>query len=149
MKRVGTLCRRRETVVADKNQSVLKTAQVMADHDIGAVPVLDGDRLVGIFTERDIMSRVVAAEKDPATTTVGSVMSTTLVTADVTDTHEACLQRMQQQRVRHLLVLNSGRLAGIVSLRDLQATELSEKDEAINLLNAYVRYIPVDWTAKK
>jgi CBS domain-containing protein len=148
MKLVGSLCKGRETVVASKDQTVRETARLMADHDIGAVPVLDGERLVGIFTERDLMARVVAAGRDPANTRIETVMSTDIIAADVSDTHETCLQRMQQRRVRHLLVLNNGRLAGIVSLRDLLATEITEKDEAINLLNAYVHYIPVDWAGK-
>ena len=116
----------------------------MSEHQIGAVPVLDGDRLAGIFTERDVMVRVVAAERDAARTQVGEVMSTELVVADWHEDHASCLRRLQQAHVRHLLVLNEGRLAGIVSLRDLLAVELGEKDEAISLLNAYVHYIPAD-----
>jgi CBS domain-containing protein len=71
-------------------------------------------------------------------------MSTSLVVADLQDPPELCLKRMQQARVRHLLVLNEGRLAGIVSLRDLLAVELADRDDAINLLSAYVHYIPAD-----
>jgi CBS domain-containing protein len=74
-------------------------------------------------------------------------MSTELVTADVGDTHEACLRRMQGARVRHLIVLEGGALAGILSLRDLLAHDLSEKDETIALLNAYVNYIPAHLNA--
>ena len=90
------------------------------------------------------MVRVVAAERDAARTQVGEVMSTELIIADWHEDHASCLRRLQQARVRHLLVLNDGRLAGIVSLRDLLAVELGEKDEAISLLNAYVHYIPAD-----
>jgi CBS domain-containing protein len=71
-------------------------------------------------------------------------MSTGLVVADVNDSYEACLLRMQQARVRHLIVLENGGLAGIASLRDVLAADLDEKDEAITLLNAYVHYIPAD-----
>ena len=71
-------------------------------------------------------------------------MSTELIVADLDEDHASCLRRLQQARVRHLLVLNDGQLAGIVSLRDLLAVELGEKDEAISLLNAYVHYIPSD-----
>ena len=105
---------------------------------------MDGDRLAGIFTERDVLTRVVAAGLDPSTTTVADVMSIQLVVAEIGEPYDACLQRMRQARVRHLIVLNQGRLAGIVSLRDLMAVDLDEKDEAITLLNAYVHYIPAD-----
>lgn len=110
------------------------------------MPVVDGDRVVGIFTERDVLSRVVAAGVDPVHTPVSAVMSTNLVVAEITDDHETCLRRMQQAHVRHLLVLNDGRLAGILSMRDLLVLEIDERDEAIHLLNAYVHYIPADLT---
>jgi CBS domain-containing protein len=106
--------------------------------------VLDGERVAGIFTERDVLARVVAAGVDPARTPVGNVMSTSLVVAEVSEAHDVCMRRMQQARVRHLLVLRNGRLAGILSMRDLVALELDERDEAITLLNAYVHYIPAD-----
>ena len=144
MKRVSTLLDGRKTVVVEQSTLVSEAARLMSEHQIGAVPVLDGDRLAGIFTERDVMARVVAAERDAARTPVGEVMSTELVVADWHEDHVSCLRRLQQARVRHLLVLNEGRLAGIVSLRDLLAVEIGEKDEAITLLNAYVHYIPAD-----
>ena len=144
MKRISTLLDGRKTVVIEQSTLVSDAARLMNEHQIGAVPVLDGDRVAGIFTERDVMVRVVAAERDAARTQVGEVMSTELIVADWHEDHASCLRRLQQARVRHLLVLNKGRLAGIVSLRDLLAVELGEKDEAISLLNAYVHYIPAD-----
>lgn len=144
MKPIRTLIGGRETVVIDRGATIMDAARLMSQHNIGALPVLDGDRLAGIFTERDLMARVVATGRDPARTTVGEVMSTELVVAEVQESHETCLRRMQQARVRHLLVLSEGRLAGILSLRDLLVVEIHEKDEAISLLNAYVHYIPAD-----
>jgi CBS domain-containing protein len=76
------------------------------------------------------------------------VMTTALVVADPSESYEACLARMQQVRVRHLLVLDQGRLAGILSVRDLLAADADEKDEAITMLNAYVHYIPADVHSK-
>jgi CBS domain-containing protein len=148
MKTVKAIIGARETVTVPPQSSVLDCARVMAAHQIGAVPVVNGSRLVGIFSERDVLVRVVAAGLDPAATPVADVMSTDLVTADVGETHDACLLRMQQARVRHLIVLQEGALAGILSLRDLMAFDLNEKDEAIALLNAYVHYIPADLHAK-
>jgi CBS domain-containing protein len=71
-------------------------------------------------------------------------MSTDLVVADIGEGHDSCLNRMQQARVRHLLVLEKSRLAGIVSFRDLLAVDLEEKNEEITLLNAYIHYIPAN-----
>ena len=148
MTSVRTIVAARETVTVDPQVSVLEAARLMVDHQIGAVPVVDRDRLAGIFTERDILARVVAAQRDPSATSVADVMTRELVVADITESYDVCLQRMQQVRVRHLIVLVRGRLAGILSLRDLMAVDVSEKDEAITLLNAYVHYIPADLQAK-
>lgn len=144
MKPIRPLVENREVVVVDVATSVAQAARIMSERQIGGVPVVDGDRVAGIFTERDVLARVVATGVDPAQTTVSSVMSTSLVTADIAEPHDVCMRRMQQARVRHLLVLRDGRLAGILSMRDLLALELDERDEAITLLNAYVHYIPAD-----
>lgn len=144
MKPIRPLVENRDVAVVDVATSVAQAARLMSEREVGAVPVVEGDRVAGIFTERDVLSRVVAAGVDPASTPVGGVMSTNLVVADIGEHHDVCLRRMQQSRVRHLLVLRDGRLAGILSMRDLLALEIDERDEAINLLNAYVHYIPAD-----
>lgn len=144
MKPIRPLLESREVVVVDIATSIVQAARVMSERQIGAVPVVDGDRVAGVFTERDMLARVVAAGVDPGTTPVSSVMTTNLITAEITESHDVCMRRMQQARVRHLLVLRDGRLAGMLSMRDLLALELDERDEAITLLNAYVHYIPAD-----
>jgi CBS domain-containing protein len=144
MKPIRPLIENREVVVVDVATSIAQAARVMSERQIGAVPVVDGDRVAGVFTERDVLARVVAAGVEPAATPVSTVMSTNLVTADINESHDVCMRRMQQARVRHLLVLRQGRLAGILSMRDLLALELDERDEAITLLNACVHYIPAD-----
>ena len=142
MKSVKAIIEAQQTATVAPSTSVLDAAIMMARRGIGAVPVVEGERLAGIFTERDVLTRVVAAGVDPAGTCVLDVMSTQLVVADVSEPYDVCLQRMQQARVRHLIVLDGGRLAGIVSLRDVMAVDLDEKDDAITLLNAYVHYVP-------
>ena len=148
MKSIKAIAGDRQTVTVGPRSSVKDAARLMTDQQIGSVAVVDGERLVGIFTERDVMGRVVAAGLDAALTTVGDVMSTELVVADLNETYESCLNRMQQARVRHVIVLDNGRLAGVVSLRDLLAVDADEKAEAITLLNAYVHYIPADLHGK-
>jgi len=148
MKCVKAIIEAQETTTVEPSMSVRDAAGTMARKGIGAVPVVEGDRLAGIFTERDVLTRVVAAGGDPSITTVADVMSTQLIVADISEPYDVCLQRMQQARVRHLIVLDAGRLAGIVSLRDLMAVDLVEKDDAITLLNAYVHYVPVGTHAK-
>ena len=149
MKSIRSIVANRDTVTVDSITSVLDAARVMSARHIGAVPVVDGERVVGIFTERDVMARIVAEARDPRTTPIAQVMSTDLVVTEINESFEACLARMQQARVRHILVLDNGRLAGIISLRDLMAADLDDKDEAISLLNAYVHYIPADLSKVK
>jgi CBS domain-containing protein len=144
MRSLKAIVGERQTFTVDALTTVGDAARLMAAHQIGAVPVLDGERLAGIFTERDVLTRVVAAVRDAERTPVREVMSAELVVAEVGESYDICLTRMQQAHVRHLIVLEAGRLAGIVSLRDLLRVDLDEKDEAITMLNAYVHYIPAD-----
>jgi len=142
MKPVKDVIRGQSTVTVDRLTSVTEAARIMADRHIGAVPVVDGERVVGIFTERDVLTRIVAAGIDPAVTQIGDVMSSALVVAGVDESCEACLDRMRQAHLRHLIVLDGDRMAGIVSMRDLMAVDLDDKAETITLLNAYVHHVP-------
>jgi CBS domain-containing protein len=144
MKSIKAILGERATFTVERGASVTQAARQMAEHQIGALPVVDTGRLVGIFTERDVLTRIVAAGRNPDATAVGDVMSSELIVADVNESYEVCLNRMQQSHVRHLIVLDNGALAGIASLRDVLAADLDEKSEAITLLNAYVHYIPAD-----
>jgi CBS domain-containing protein len=142
MRSIKAILGERETIVVARSSSIADAARLMAIHHIGALPVLDDGRLVGIFTERDVLTRIVAAGRNPETTVVGDVMSTDLIVGDVNESYEACLARMRQAHVRHLLALQDGRLAGIVSMRDVLAADVDEKAEELTMLNAYVHYIP-------
>jgi CBS domain-containing protein len=148
MKAMSTTIGDRGTVTVTRTTHVGDAARLMADKRIGAVPALDGGRLAGIFTEREVLTRVVAAGRDPDATEVGEVMSSALVVAAPDESYETCLSRRRQAHVRHVIVLDRGRLSGIVSLRDLLAVEFLEKAEAIDLLNAYVHDIPASFGPK-
>lgn len=144
MRTLQSLVGSRHTVTVPPSLSITEAARLMSRHHIGAVPVTDGGRLVGIFSERDVLTRVVAQGRSPDMTSVGDVMSSSLVVASVEESCEACLHRMQRAHVRHLPVLDRGRLVGIVSFRDLLAADVHEKTETLILLNAYVHDVPVN-----
>ena len=148
MRSIRAILGDRATIVVARSASITDAARLMSAHHIGALPVLDDGRLVGIFTERDVLTRIVAAGRNPDTTLVGDAMSTELVVTDLDESYEVCLARMQQAHVRHLLALQDGRLAGIVSLRDVMAADVNEKAEELTLLNAYVHYIPANITPR-
>jgi len=143
MNEVRSLIAGQRIVLVSQDLSVREAVRRMADRHIGAVPVIDGERVTGIFTERDVMARVVAAGRDPDRTAVAEVMTRDLVAAHPSDTCQDCLRLMTRAKVRHLLLLDEGRLVGIVSLRDLLSLDADEKRLAIRLLNAYVHDIPV------
>jgi len=141
-KTIGSLVAGRETYHLDAELSVRDASRYMTERRVGAVAVLEGDRLSGIVSERDIMGRVVAAGRDLDKTRVRDVMTRDLVVAHIGDSHEDGLRMMKQAGCRHLPVVQADRLVGMVSQRDLLQIDLSEKDEEIRWLNAYIHFIP-------
>jgi len=142
MRTIGGVVEGRTVFCVGVEQTVREVARYMTERRVGAVPVLDHNRLVGIVSERDIMGRVVAKSKDPDTTRVGEVMTRDLVVAGAGESHEDGLRKMRQAGCRHLPVVEEDRLVGVVSLRDLLQIDLTEKDEEIRWLNAYIHFIP-------
>lgn len=99
---------------------VVEAARLMKSEDVGSLPVLDGERLVGMVTDRDIVLRVVAEAKDAASTTVGEIASTDLVTIDPQQELDEALRLMAQHQVRRLPVVEEdGRLVGILAQADV------------------------------
>ena len=142
MRTIGDLIKGRAFFTATAEQSVFDTAQYMAEKDIGAVPVLENSRLVGIFSERDIIKRVIVAGKNVRTTPISEVMTTELVVAQSTEEASQVLAKMQLQRCRHMPVINGDQLVGFLSLRDLLWADIEEKDAQVQQLNTYVYYSP-------
>ena len=135
--------RRLELVAAPPTASVMEVAALMTDAHVGALCILDEDRLVGIFSERDLMIRVLVAGRDPRKTPVADVMTRDVMTASLDDTRSECLQRMQEERFRHLPVLDNGRAVAMLSMRDLLRDEIAEQREEISGLHAYLHSNPV------
>jgi CBS domain-containing protein len=142
MKTIGALVGGRELFHVVSDMTVREVAAYMTERRVGAVAVLEGTRLSGIVSERDIMGRVVARGASPDTTRVKDVMTRELVVAHAGDTHEDGLRRMKQAGCRHLPVVEGDRLVGMVAQRDLLQVDLTEKDEEIRWLNAYIHFIP-------
>jgi CBS domain-containing protein len=118
--------------------TVIRAVDEMCRARIGALVVLEERRPVGIFSERDLMTRVVLEQRDPATTLVGEVMSIDVLrVAPSTPPHEA-MSMMTEWRVRHLPVLDGDRLVGLVSIGDLVRWSISERDRLIEELERYL-----------
>jgi CBS domain-containing protein len=142
MKTLRNLVAGREVYAIQKDLTVREAALYMASKYVGAVPVLDGTRLVGIFSERDVITRVVAQGFEPNATKVEDVMTKDLVVADADETCESCLWKMKQASCRHLPVVEKDQLLGFISLRDLLMVEIDEKDEKIEFLHSYLFTVP-------
>jgi CBS domain-containing protein len=139
---VRTVVADRETYHVSADSSVRDVAQYMSDRRIGAVAVLDGQRVAGIVSERDIMSRVVAKGLSPERTRVSEVMTKELLVVGPNESSEDALRKMRQAGCRHLPVVDGDRLIGMISQRDLTQVDLTAKDEEIRWLNAYIHFIP-------
>jgi signal-transduction protein with cAMP-binding, CBS, and nucleotidyltransferase domain len=119
-------------------ESVLRAVQLMCTNRVGALlSELDG-HLVGILTERDIMLRVVLAQRDPASTAVDDVMTPEVVCIDAGSESEAAMALMTEERVRHLPVLEHGAVIGIVSIGDLVRWMSTQQDYELRSLKDYV-----------
>ncbi len=127
----------RTVALVDENKTVFDAATVMAGKYIGSVVVTGSSSVKGIFTERDLM-RLVAERKNPAEVKLKDVMRTDLVSVAPTETVEQCLALMRTNRCRHLLVFENDQLSGIISLRDLAALMLEEKETLIGQLTRYI-----------
>ncbi|HSJ97443.1 MAG TPA: CBS domain-containing protein [Myxococcota bacterium] len=134
--------RTRHLVAAAPSEVVLDVLRRMTEAHVGAIAVMDGEWLVGVFSERDLMTRVVVAGRDPRTTPVERVMTREVVTADLHESRGECLAKMQRRGCRHLPVLSGGRVISMLSMRDLLRDEIEEQVEEIRHLRAYVYQVP-------
>jgi CBS domain-containing protein len=143
MHRLRHVFERRNLVTAPPGATVYEVAATMTATGVGAVPIVDGDRLVGIFSERDLMTRVVVPLRDPERTFVAEVMTPEVVTATLEDHVDFCVEKMRKAGCRHLPVLAGDRLIGMFSMRDLLRDELEEQDQEIRHLRAYLHQLPL------
>lgn len=119
--------------------TVLEAALMMADKDIGALVVIQGGELVGIVTERDFVRRVAALERSAYATTIEEVMTSNLFVVTPRDSNQYCMQLMTEKNLRHLPVLNDGKLVGLLSIRDLVRDITAEQESLIHSLEQYIR----------
>ena len=142
MHTLRNVVRLRNHAMAQCSASALEAAVTMHDAGVGALCVFDEERLVGIFSERDLMTRVVVPGRDPRRTPVSDVMTRDVVTANLDETRSQCLERMRTQRFRHLPVLEDGRVVAMISMRDLLRDEIAEQHDEIVGLHAYLHSTP-------
>jgi signal-transduction protein with cAMP-binding, CBS, and nucleotidyltransferase domain len=128
----------REVHVIPPEATVLEAVDAMCRAHIGALLVMRGETLVGIFSERDLMTRVVLAPVDPACTCVGEVMTCEVVCVGSHASPHEAMTLMTNNRVRHLPVVDGRRVVGLVSIGDLVQWAISDREHTIDQLQGYV-----------
>lgn len=125
------------TIAHDK--TALDAAKIMHDSHIGSVLVMRDGKIAGIFTERDLMNRIVAEQRDAGTTRVVDVMTERITCCSPDTTLDTCRSAMTKNRIRHLPVLDDdGKLVGIISSGDILARELKDTEETLRYLHEYI-----------
>lgn len=142
MKQISELIAGQTLTVVEPGQNVRSAARTMTERNIGAVAVVDAGRLAGIFSERDIMARVVAEGLNPDDTPVSLVMSKELVVAGPAERVDAAIQKMHSIGSRHLPVVDEGKLVGMISIRDLLEVDDEQQRARAKFLTDLVRYSP-------
>jgi CBS domain-containing protein len=138
MSQIKDLVKDRDVYYVQADKSVMEVARYMVERNIGAVPVVRDGELVGIFSERDIMKRVLVGGVDPRQTMVSEVMTANPYTVPLDTDLEQCLRLMRDHNFRHLPICDGKKLLGLVSLRDVLHQEVIEKDGEVNMMRAYI-----------
>ncbi len=121
-----------------EDATVMDAAKIMSDKRIGALVVMRGEQVIGIFSERDVLNRVVAKSINPCDTIVKDVMTTPVACCQPTTRMAECRSVMTEKRIRHLPVVAEGKLLGMISSGDILAIEHGEQQRTIEYLHAYL-----------
>jgi CBS domain-containing protein len=142
MKQIGEIIEGHPLFHVAPADIVREVARTMSKNKIGAIAVLDAGKLVGIFSERDVLTRIVAEGRNPDETRVDSVMTKDIIVAAPADDINEALQKMRDCNCRHLPVVQGGRLVGMISIRDLLQVDDDDNRAQATFLRELVTYSP-------
>jgi CBS domain-containing protein len=142
MKTLRDIMRSGFLFTVQKKAMVSEAVRLMADHNVGIVIVLDGSRLAGVFSERDVVRRVLHQGLDPARTPIGEVMTGCVITGDAEMDYESAMRAMDEAGIRHLLVTSGSRMLSMISVRDLMRAAIHDRDEEVQQLREYLYQVP-------
>jgi CBS domain-containing protein len=142
MKKLREIMRAGFLFVVQRDETVREAVQIMSANNVGIVLVLEGERLVGVFSERDVVRRVVNRGLDPDVTPVGDVMTSQIVAGDPDEDYQSAMRKMDQANIRHLLVVKGPQMLSMISIRDLIRVDMQDKGEEIRYLREYLYQVP-------
>lgn len=119
---------------------VLEAIRAMAEHGVGALLVMQGEKLAGIVSERDYARKVILKGRSSSDTPVSQIMTAQVITVAPSQTTQQCMQLMTDRRVRHLPVVDAGRVVGMLSIGDLVRSVLAEQAQTIEQLENYIHH---------
>ena len=144
MKKLRDIMREGFLFAVRKDATVAEAARTMTEKNVGIVVVLENERLIGVFSERDAVQRVIDKGLDPATTAVGEVMTTDLVVADEDDDYQTAMRTMDRANIRHLPVVRKTQVVSMLSVRDLMRIDMQRMDAELRFLSEYLYTVPPD-----
>ena len=118
--------------------SVFDALKALADHNVGALMVMDGGKLVGVFSERDYTRKIALAGKSSKETRVREIMSTTVIKVAPEVKTRDCLSLMSQKKIRHLPVVDGDKVLGMISIRDIMNDIIADHERTISQLEHYI-----------
>lgn len=138
MENIKEILHNREIFTVEKGSTIKDVVYYMAEKKVGLVPVMENGKLVGVFSERDLVRRVIAQNKSLIETKVEDVMSTRLIIADIGEANESVLAKMKEANTRHILIIENEKLVGVLAMRDLLELDLSACKLTVEVLNNYI-----------
>ncbi|HEX9251627.1 MAG TPA: CBS domain-containing protein [Ignavibacteriaceae bacterium] len=138
MESIQDILKGREIFTVHSGSSIKETVNFMASKGVGLVPVMKDEKLIGVFSERDLVKRVISKDKDLTSTLIDDVMSTSLVIAKIDESNESVLAKMKEAKTRHILIIDNEKLVGVLSLRDLLEIDLNHCKTTVEVLNNYI-----------
>ena len=144
MKKLRDIMREGFLFAIRKNATVAEAVRIMSENNVGIVTILDEDRLVGVFSERDVLRRVLHKGLDPAGTHVEEVMTRDLVVANEEMDYQVAMRMMDQANIRHLPVIREDRVVCMLSVRDLMRVDMQRMGEELRFLHEYLYFVPPD-----
>jgi CBS domain-containing protein len=138
--KIGSLIEKKGVQVwsVERTASVYDAIAMMAEKGVGALPILDGGKLLGIVSERDYARKVILKGRSSKETAVTEIMSSPVVSVTPSHTVEECMRLVTDKRIRHLPVIEGGRIVGIISIGDLVNWVITAQRETIHHLEAYI-----------